>query len=1116
MSKGALIIGGSAAGLQAAFDLASSGIPVHLVEPAPFLEGGQAAGGSPPQLLNARLLELAKHPNVTTWTGTRVQRVESQAGGWTLELVQDPRYVDLSKCTACGDCVEVCPVTVPGTGRKAIYLQPGAQLGCAAIDKEGRAPCSAACPGGIHVQGYVALTAQGRFQEAIDLIREAIPFPGICGRVCTHPCELNCRRAELEQAVAIRPLKRFLADWDLQQGRSDDSPAPRAGSNAAGNGSQAAARGQRVAVVGAGPAGMTVAERLARQGYGVTVFDRLPVIGGMMAVGIPEYRLPRDVIAGEYRRISELGIDVRLNTAIGPGGEHSLDDLLASGYNAVCLAIGAHRSHSLRIPGEELPGVVHGIELLKIISLSQQLRNPEYRAALEGVLRRGPATRAAVLGGGNTAVDVSRSLRRLGVEDVRILYRRTRAEMPATPEEILDAEEEGVAIEYLVAPTRVLGDGERGVTGLECQRMQLGEPDASGRRRPVPIPGSKQVFDLDLIVLAIGQAPDLDGLGQGHGLTITRAERIGLANGGFVTNRPGIFAAGDAVTQDKMAVIEAIGMAKKAAAEIDAYLRSGQVAEVWVEAEKLPIARRELGTEERQPRPRLAVPTISMDQRLGSYAEVETGYTAEQAVLEAQRCLACGPCSECLACVHACKPGAIVHEHAPQTVALQVGAIIYAADPAGFDRLPLVEAPGCYRAAPESPLLGSAAAARAMGDLSGLRQAGLVAATREQILPADASRTGVFVCQCGGEISETVDTALLSSRAAAWPGVVHSQVLSFSCSPEAAHTIAAQVEAQRLDRVVLAACSCCAIDQVCYSCTYQRVRCKDNLGIFGQTAGRAVYEFVNIREQCAWAHPGDPAAATSKATALVAAAVARVQLAKRSPLDVPLAEKSAVVLGNGPAARSCQQALKAQAIAVSRMEAPAMLEDAGGFEVQRSGGRYVVTRNGVTRQGVALVLAPADGAELDGLLSACSSGQEGLRPRINSQGGGVENHRPGILVCDPSAEAEIVGPAAAARVAAWLGSAAAHPRPTAARVDAARCRACATCVAVCEFGAPQLVGQEPQRTSWIDPAICTGCGTCVAHCPSGAISGGYSTEAQLEAMLEQLLAGHRDPVAEGE
>jgi NADPH-dependent glutamate synthase beta subunit-like oxidoreductase/Pyruvate/2-oxoacid:ferredoxin oxidoreductase delta subunit len=1119
LSKGALIIGGSAAGIQAAFDLANSGIAVHLLEPAPFLDGGTAAGSdAPPQLVSARLLELAKHANVTTWTGTRVVKAEGGAGRWRLELAQHPRYVDLAKCTACGDCVEVCPVTVPGTGRKAIYLQPGSQLGCAAIDKEGRAPCSAACPGGIHVQGYVALTAQGRFQEAIDLIREAIPFPGICGRICTHPCEINCRRAELEQAVAIRPLKRFLADWELQEGRAQEPAATSAPGDDAGRGAREAALNQRVAVVGAGPAGMTVADRLARQGYGVTVFDRLPVIGGMMAVGIPEYRLPRDVIAREYQRIRELGIELRLNTAIGAGAgsDYGLDDLLASGYDAVCLAIGAHRSHSLRIPGEELPGVVHGIELLKIISLSQQLDRGTHRADLEAILRRGAETRVAVLGGGNTAMDVSRSLRRLGVRDVRILYRRTRAEMPAMPEEIHDAEEEGVSIEYLMAPTRVLGDRQTGVVGLECQRMELGEPDASGRRRPVPIPGSEHVVDLDLVVLAIGQAPDLEGLGAGHGLSVNRAERIALANGGFATNRPGVFAAGDAVTQDKMAVIEAIGMGKKAAAEIDAYLRGVQAATARPASEELPIAHRELSEEERRPSPRLAVPLIPMEQRLASYAEVETGFTAQQAVAEAQRCLACGPCSECLACVHACKPGAIVHEQAPRSIGLEVGAIIYAAGPAAFELLPLAEGPGCYHAAPESRLRGSAAAARAMVDLFGQRQAPSIQGATAQGHMAGGERTGVFVCQCGGEISDTVDTDALRERATAWPGVVHSQVLPFSCSPEAAETIAAQVEAYGLDRVVLAACSCCAIDQVCYSCTYQRVRCKDNLGIFAQIPGTATYEFVNIREQCAWVHPGDPQAATAKATALVAAAVARSALPHRAAADLPLAEKSALVLGNGAAAAACRQALEGQGIAVKAMPAPGPggYQQGPALEVRRSGGRYVASCDGMSGQGVAVVLAPGNGEELEFLLSACSAGQVGLRPRIDAGGGGVETHRPGILVCDPQGEAEVTGAAAAARAAAWLGSAAARPRPTAAVVDAARCRACATCVAVCEFGAPQLVGQDPRRTSWIDPAICTGCGTCVAHCPSGAISGGYSSEAQIAAMLEQLLAGSGRPGGE--
>ncbi len=379
-----------------------------------------------------------------------------------MELRQHPRYVDLAKCTACGDCIQVCPVTVPGTDHKVIYRLEGAQPGCVAIDKLGKPPCSNTCPGGIHVQGYVALIAQGRFQEALDLIREAIPFPGICGRICTHPCEVNCRRAEVDSPVSIRALKRFVSDWELGNGaRQSQQDSRRARSAQHAEQARTRLEAQKVAVIGAGPAGMAVADRLARLGYRVTVFEKLPVIGGMMAVGIPEYRLPRDVIGREYRQIQDLGVEVRLNTTIGPGGDRTLDDLFATGYGAVCLAVGAHKSHELRISGEALPGVIQGIELLKVISLSQQVADPESQATLKRLLRKGPKTKAIVLGGGNTAMDVSRSLRRLGLKDVRIYYRRTRAEMPALPEEIEGAEQEGVAVEYLVAPVRILGNAER-------------------------------------------------------------------------------------------------------------------------------------------------------------------------------------------------------------------------------------------------------------------------------------------------------------------------------------------------------------------------------------------------------------------------------------------------------------------------------------------------------------------------------------------------------------------------------------------------------------------------------------------------------------------------------
>ncbi len=1121
MSKGALIAGGSVAGIQAALDLAKSGIQVHLVEPSPFLGLSTTQGNErtkdangittavPHHLLNARLLEVTKHPNVTVWTNTQVNRFDGETRRYQVELRQHPRYVDLSKCTACNDCIEVCPITVPGTSHKAIYLLEGAQPGCAVIDKQGKAPCSNTCPGGIHVQGYIALLAQGRFREALDLIYQAIPFPGICGRICTHPCELNCRRAEVDEAVSIRLLKRFVSDWALQNPEE-------AGAGTSSSVEPPPPDAQRVAVIGAGPAGMAVADNLVRSGYRVTVFEAQPVVGGMMAMGIPAYRLPRNVIRGEYERIQAMGVELRLNCPIGPEGKYTLDDLFEQGYEAIFIGVGAHQGHRLRIPGEDLRGVVPGIDLLKAINLSHQTDDPRWQTKMLSYLLGGVATRVAIIGGGNTAMDVARSLKRLGLEDVRILYRRTRAEMPAMPEEIDESEREAIPIEFLVSPVRVVGDERERVVALECLRMQLAEPDASGRRRPVPIAGSEFSLEVDMVVPAIGQSPDLSFLGEGHNYAITREGTFNIDRVSYMTNRPGVFAAGDAITQP-VSVIDAIGSAKQAAAGIDAYLRGVEVQEVAVSDRDAPISRRDLAPEELVPKPRHPAPALPIAQRMDSHAEVELGYDAETAQAEAQRCLMCGPCSECLACEAVCEPQAIVHDEQERLEKIEVGALIWAYEgsPDGGPELHHGEDTdpgGVYRVAPDDPLAGSAAAARVMMELFTDRRhpgAGEPArpadrrampSTVQSPLPtaAGAARIGVFICQCNGQISDIVDTAAVQAQAGTWQGVVYSQVLAQSCSPDAADAIYQAVVDRDLNRVVLAACSCCAVDQVCYSCTYQRVRCKDNLLGRHFDRGNPLFEFVNIREQCAWAHHDDPAAATSTAAGMIAASVAKTRLSVVRPRASLSLEKTVLILGNGPAATVCQGALSAQRIQALRLRTVPR-------QVRQTPGHFSVVHNGSTLwKGSALVLAPRNEEERSQINSAFDTA--GRQPRTHAEWGCADTHRPGVFICEPEIDPVLAGMAVAARVAAWLGHDHSWPETRAAVVDPDRCRGCGDCEQICEFGAIQLQGEGEGRVAWIDPAICRGGGVCAARCPAGAISTGHPTGAQIEAMLEAILA----------
>lgn len=1081
-NKSALVIGGNLAGVRAALDLARSGIRAYLVEGSPFLGHGNE-GQLSPHLLTAEMLEAVKHPSIEVLTDARVTDLTGQRGDFQVEVQHGPRYVDLTKCTACGDCDPVCPVTVSinGGSRKAIFGHGyGAVPNIFAIEKRGIAPCKATCPGSIHVQGYVALIAQGRFQEALDLIREAVPFPGVLGRVCHHPCEEKCRRGtELDEPVAICSLKRFVADWVQERGQKDSPSAPSTPDPS-----------KRVAIVGAGPAGLTAAYFLARQGIASEIFEALPVAGGMMAVGIPDYRLPPEVLQREVAAVESLGVKIRLGH---PVDQDELERLREE-YDAVFVGVGTHQGWSLGIPGEDLEGVLSGVAFLREVNL----------AAL-GVDLASPlhlGKKVIVIGGGDVAIDSARVARRFGGKQITILYRRSRAEMPAEPWQVQEAEEEGIHFHFLATPLRALGqDGV--LTGLECIRMELGEPDESGRRRPVPVAGSEFTLECDTLLVAIGQTVD------------TPFEDLSLTRGGtyvadpvtLQTDAPGVFAGGDAVS-GPATVIEAIAAGKRAAESILRYLRGEDLALGRV-VEKPDLSAIEYYTPE-QPvqRPRAQMPCLPLDQRSG-FAEVELGFTQRQAVAEAERCLSCGVCSECLACVTACQPGAIDHSAVGERLTLDIGAVIVA-----DGSVPLADSVrlgGMYAVEADDVVGASVVAARAMSDLASYRQRALVF---DMVLPPAATPcVGVFVCRCGDKIGGALDVDALVDSARGLPGVVYAQDLSFSCQPEAAEIVQQAVTDHGLNRVVLAACSCCSLDQVCYSCTTQRIRCKANLGVLAADSAKlretytdvsSRFEFVNIREHCAWLHPDDPVTATAEARRLVAAAVAKANLLPPAARPVVQLGSRILVAGDGAAAGICADTLMAQGFAVSRSEEvpSAVVGSPGRFTVTWSG-------NGNQRQveADAVVLAPSETEQLSGLQDTV-----GLAESANP----LTSRLTGVFVCPPDGRAETMGAAVAARVAALLGSGQMVAECNVAQVDPQRCRACGTCVSICEFHAPKLVPhsqpsvlQSPISSvlvSRIDPALCRGCGTCAAHCPSSAITAGYSTDEQIEAMLAALLA----------
>jgi len=1113
--KAVLLLGSGYGALKVAEDLAQAGIPVIWVTRAQhFLELPKAVEQVPewPVDLNFQFrplyLRVTRHPLVTPLTRARVSSLEKIPEGYRVVVDQDPIYVDYDLCTGCNRCMEICPLEQQGRlplSRTPAYC-PSRAL---ELDKRKISPCRLECPLGVNVQAYMALTAAGRFEEALNVIKEDNPLPGICGRVCHHPCEASCRRAELDQAVAICDVKRFLSDYQTEHGNASEGKASRVSP-------AEPLRKERVAIVGSGPAGLTAAYCLAKAGFGVTIFEALAEAGGMLRWGIPSYRLPRNVLDGEIQDILALGVELKCDSRIGK--EIRLEELERE-FDAIFLAVGAQQSAALEVSGKDTDGCFGAIELLRAFHSGEKID---------------VGKKVAVIGGGNSAIDAARIALRLGA-DVTIFYRRERQDMPAQEAEIASAEAEGIQVEYRVGPTRVLTQNGK-ASGMELVRMEVGEKDDSGRRRPRPIAGSEFQVEADTVISATGQSPHLDFLTDGSGVGVSlKTIRV---DDDLKTRNPKIWAGGDVVSGPST-VLASMAHGRIAAGKIIEHLTG--FPSPYAE---LPVRIRGAGeyitiSEDLPQQPRQEMALRQPKVRRRDFEEVGLGLTVDQAMAEARRCLQCSACCECRSCEMVCSDvGAIDHLKTPTSFEFLSPGIIVAND----QEMPgtnFKELPGIFRAGEfKADLMrlmnaGSACAGQAIALALPLRSKAVPEPMRSA-KRADEVRLGVFLCTCNGTMAPATVLAQVLELAMKGPEVAHGEMVFSACHPRGSDRIAAAVKEHRLTRVILASCACCPLEFQCISCNDQRNRTRIHL--FDEHGlDRSSFEMINLRDYLSVEDLSEEEM-IHRSRDLFREAFIRTRFL--GPLRQGITEigKNILILGGSETGISTALNLDLQGFQV-RLVHRCQLPKSSPITTSVSAKSMIAGQNIVHVEQALIeeisghigdfkVKARIDGkptrwradiiclTEENVLSLAIPEDLIGLKKFYRYNFAFFHTPQPGVYRVSSLTLARLNAFEAGAALAAQVARAAAEvflkDHELSPRVDPERCRGCSRCVDICPFDAIHLrPNKQGTYTAEVLRYNCVGCGGCVGRCPVTAMDMPYFSNRLLEEIVSGVLEGAR-------